>query len=41
VLLVIFYVIVVGGILCIQDQGYNFSDYLDDSAGCSRSLSPP
>ena len=32
VLLVIMYVIVVGGILCIQDQGYNFSDYLDDLA---------
>jgi pilus assembly protein TadC len=30
VLAVIMYVIVVGGILCIQDQGYNFSDYLDD-----------
>ena len=32
VLGVMSYVIVVGGILCIQDKGYEFSDYLDDLA---------
>lgn len=30
VLAVILYVIIVGGILCIQDGGYDFADYLND-----------